>query len=113
MSKTLNDHQIEQARMMRERGESWRFIGRTFGVSEMTVMTKVDPVAAEKRRQYQANWRAAHGINSRGRATDRRLEVFEPRQHWSTVPSDTRNLTAMIMGDPLPGRSALDRRSVR
>lgn len=27
------------------------------------------------------------------------------------MPADTRNLTARICGDPLPGRSALDRRS--
>lgn len=31
---------------------------------------------------------------------------------WAEIPADTRNLTARIFGDPLPGRSALDR-SVR
>lgn len=28
------------------------------------------------------------------------------------IPADTRGLTARMFGDPLPGRSALDRRSI-
>lgn len=31
----------------------------------------------------------------------------------SNIPRDTRDLTARIMGDPVPGRSALDRKSNR
>lgn len=30
------------------------------------------------------------------------------RSHLQTIPRDTRDLTGRIMGDPLPGRSALD-----
>jgi hypothetical protein len=33
------------------------------------------------------------------------------RRQLPFMPSDTRNLTARVCGDPLPGRSALDRRS--
>lgn len=32
-------------------------------------------------------------------------------QRLSEIPSDTRDLTGRIFGDPLPGRSALDRRN--
>lgn len=38
------------------------------------------------------------------RAHDDALRLME------TIPRDTRSLTAMAFGDPLPGRSALDRR---
>lgn len=31
------------------------------------------------------------------------------RRQMAAMPHDTRDLTARIMGDPLPGRSALDR----
>ncbi len=36
--------------------------------------------------------------------------VIEER--LSEIPADTRDLTGRIFGDPLPGRSALDRREV-
>ena len=32
------------------------------------------------------------------------------RQQLPFIPNDTRGLTARVCGDPLPGRSALDRR---
>lgn len=31
------------------------------------------------------------------------------RRQMATFPDDTRDLTARVCGDPLPGRSALDR----
>lgn len=38
-----------------------------------------------------------------------------PREVWEArlaeIPQDVRNLTQRICGDPLPGRSALDRRA--
>lgn len=33
--------------------------------------------------------------------------------HMKNMPADTRPLTARTFGDPLPGRSALDRRGTR
>lgn len=32
------------------------------------------------------------------------------RQRRAEVPEDTRTLTALLLGDPLPGRRAIDRR---
>lgn len=40
-------------------------------------------------------------------ALDARLKQ-RAREMWFKVPADTRDLTARLMGDPLPGRSALD-----
>lgn len=36
-----------------------------------------------------------------------------PAHHRTVVGPDTRDLTGRIMGDPLPGRSALDLRSTQ
>lgn len=33
----------------------------------------------------------------------------KPRENVPSVPKDTRDFTARFMGDPLPGRSALDK----
>lgn len=38
--------------------------------------------------------------------TENQLRLYRERQ----IPRDTRDLTAQLCGDPLPGRSALDRR---
>lgn len=40
-----------------------------------------------------------------------RVDVNDLRERFAEIPKyDTRDLTALICGDPLPGRSALDRR---
>lgn len=39
-------------------------------------------------------------------------ESSEPRNPILPPPLDTRDMTARMFGDPLPGRSALDRRAV-
>ena len=35
----------------------------------------------------------------------------EAERMWRSLPPDTRQLTARLMGDPIKGRSALDQRS--
>lgn len=50
--------------------------------------------------------KAAAGLRYYVERFDR--ETLEER--LAEIPADTRNLTARICGDPLPGRSALDRR---
>lgn len=75
MSKALSPEQIDEARRMRERGASWREIGRSFGgVRETTVQCAVDPIYAERMREKLRLWRKANGINSRGRVTDQRRD---------------------------------------
>jgi hypothetical protein len=40
-----------------------------------------------------------------------KLDPADIAARLSEIPADTRNLTQRINGDPLPGRSALDRRN--
>ncbi len=59
-------------------------------------------------REAAAAKRAA-GFQYPARAAARHAERDASRL-LQLVPADTRNLTARIFGDPLPGRSALDQR---
>lgn len=57
----LQEHHVAEARRMRSAGHSWREIGRTFGVNGDTVMAAVDPIFAERRRQWSRDSRAKIG----------------------------------------------------
>ena len=50
----------------------------------------------------------AAGLSARGQRSPTWLSDLEAR--LAEIPEDTRDLTAVVMGDPLPGRSALDKR---
>lgn len=109
MRARLKPNQIEEARRMRESGQSWRAIGRAFSISTDAVMAAIDPIFAERRRQNIRDWRAKNGRGLGGRR-ETLSEWIDPALVPS-VPRDTRGLTGYLMGDPLPGRSALDLRA--
>ena len=65
MSKMQECH-VAEAQRMRLAGHSWRMIGRAFGVKEDTVQAAVDPIYAERRRQWLRDSRARTGrVNER------------------------------------------------
>lgn len=94
------------ARQMREEGKSYKAIGRRFGVEEHTVHARLDPVYAEQRRKR--NGRTTKAVREHVRPAIDDAEAF---RQFASFPKDTRNLTARLCGDPLPGRSALDMRN--
>lgn len=51
--------------------------------------------------------------NSKGKRqinpVHKRVPTWQAARQLAAVPADTRPLTARLLGDPLPGRSALDR----
>jgi hypothetical protein len=68
----------------------------------------LDPAFADKRRQQQRQRRRA---GKTGRAGKRSVEIDATATSLrSLILHDARDLTARLCGDPLPGRSALDRR---
>lgn len=90
---------LDEARRMRAAGASWMGIAAHFQISKGTIRDRLDPSASRRK--------------------DRRLwsppfEGGPPREdveaRRSEIPNDLRSLTARLAGDPLPGRSALDRR---
>ena len=112
MTKYLfNERQIlAEARKLRRRGVPWYKVAqrlRPYGVGEFWLRQRADPGYADKRRAYNCY---------RLKPIPLRLLPEEPPPLTQAqlrlrrkMPQDTRDLTARLMGDPLPGRSALDR----
>ena len=96
-------------------GATWKYACEAVGLGYETLRSAADPEFAQRRRD---------GINARRRAdysrryippdTHRVERVLTPKEALAalaSIPHDTRSFTARAFGDPLPGRSALDRRN--
>lgn len=111
---------LEKARELRamERQWSWARISIMFGRSEDWFKRRLVPGYLDMRRKSIAAHQEAKalGINNR-RAYRRegpivisvRSDIVDRLR--SEIPHDTRTLTGRLCGDPLPGRSALDRKA--
>jgi hypothetical protein len=100
------------ARQLRKGGATWAMIAKRCGVSTEVVQRAIDPGYAERR---SAGIRAAKQLrcgslhvepSSRMSPADK----LEAERMLAELPPDTRGLTAKICGDPIRGRSALDRK---
>ena len=117
----LTEAQIAAARRMHfKEGKSFAVIATRFLCTPETIRTHLDPVYAKKRRDAKrASDRRHHAKQREQRLADpvlhpRVLHGGPTKREWQNrvaeIPDDTRDLTARVFGDPLPGRSALDRR---
>jgi hypothetical protein len=103
---------------LRRRGESAKAIAALLNRTVKSVQARIADrgikrdgtvcaaLAAERRRKSRAAvraWQLAH------RATP--VAAKPQPEPWQFPPPDTRDMTAFLCGDPLPGRSALDRRA--
>lgn len=103
-----------QARRLRSLGMSWLAIGRELGVSDEVARRAADPEYAERRRE-------ANKLRKQRMRAPRKNRVIEYRPPgedaervlrdalWR-VMADTRTPFQRALGDPPPGRSALDQR---
>lgn len=111
----IPDEIVERARALRAGGMSWTRIAALLGVGDDGLRRRLVPGYAERR---VAASRAAYAARSRGEK--KRVQVnrvsstgVTPDEAWralASIPADTRDLTARLFGDPLPGRRALDHR---
>jgi len=103
------DDALIRARKMREDGMTWGRIAARLGVSDDWLRRRLDPGYGERRNNMARAWRGhiTHFIPVLDR---KRLAADEIKRLMASLPTDTRGLTARAMGDPLPGRSALDMR---
>lgn len=103
----FTDEQLQLARELRAAGMGWGSIGRRLGCGEDTIHERIDPGFRERPR----------GQRNSGPRTfipvERRPPKPEVMRALASVPRDTRSRVARWMGDPLPGRSALDQRGLR
>jgi hypothetical protein len=99
--------QIESAKVHRSKGMGWAKLGRMFSCHEDTVRRALDPSWKRRRKdlvdpeRYQL-WQATHSISGPPK------EVLERREHRLMLRHNT--LTGLLMNDPLPGESALEKR---
>lgn len=113
----LTQEQIEEARQLRARNWTFQRIGEHLGCAFHTVKRVLDPDYAVKRRiqvREARDKREPKGyVPSRKTARENATAVSvkeDAAARLAEVPKDDRSLTARMFGDPLKGRSALDRR---
>ena len=105
MRKHITPEMLQRASELRAAGASWNSIARELGVGGRdTIRYRLDDDFARRK------WGKTAPPLSEQRALYFRPTEADVRAIQDTVPRDTRNFTARVFGDPLPGRSALDRR---
>ena len=85
-----------EAQRLYAAGKGYRQISAALGVSETSVRRMVGKLEVIR-------------VGGDRRYTERVEEKIAAKKLLRQIPPDTRNLTARIAGDPLKGRSALDK----
>lgn len=113
----LTEDQIERARRLRNSGMTYVAIASRFGCGEQLIRVSLDPAYRAVRNERAKVARRAERAEAKDRksSTDIVIEMrnafkADAAARLAEIPKDTRDLTARIAGDPLPGRSALDMR---
>lgn len=102
----MTEEQILKAKDMRNRRNmTWTAIAAELGVHFSTVRRYVLPGERERRRRREAELEKRRDV----RVVDSAAVERQARHLMRQIPEDTRDLTALMFGEPLPGRSALDR----
>lgn len=105
----LTDQKIENIRRLKENGASLRALCAEFKMSDFEMRSIINPAWREMRRAQVRAARQRRGQGGISRHPEQgRVSRDEFLQRSATIPRDTRDLTARLFGDPLPGRSALD-----
>lgn len=123
---TWSDVQDDALRSMMAEGLSLAAIAEKLGKTRQAISNRINYCcirsdgstdAAERERRHIARreqirqWRARNPGRAQGNRPRARLAEPSPSAAEPDLPpADTRDLTALLCGDPLPGRSALDRR---
>lgn len=101
----------DKATRLREAGFSWDEIAGVFGVTRDTVRCRIDPEYAERRRELRRESlkevREISAAKKAGLSYSEGQRSRQAEQGWlrqiNLMPSDTRTLTGVIAGDPIPG----------
>jgi predicted transcriptional regulator len=101
---------VETFRALHEAGETYAEIGRKFGFYQTTIRYHLNPELKEHRRRAD-NLRNERVRNGQ-RGSTRTMAVLaeeEWRKQLPKLPKGPTTLNQALLGDPLKGRSALDR----
>ena len=106
----MNRSQISR---MRDDKQSWEAIARHFGCSIFRVRSVGDPTYTERLSEAYHRKKAGLPAKQLKRPKPQRVSESDAAARLSEIPKDNRDLTSYTFGDPLPGRSALDRRMAK
>ena len=105
----MTDEQIERGKAMKALGRTWQEIADAFGISVYQARYYLKPGVRERDRQRKEKIRRTQQyygpvghIVSTKRIAERAAERLQQQ-----IPSDTRNLTQRMFGDPVFERSSL------
>lgn len=109
----LTAEQSEECRRLFAEGWTIEGLASHFMCSTQSIRRRVDARYAEARRRYEnaQRKREAGPAAEERRIAEKHATKSDRLARLAEIPPDTRSLTARICGDPIPGRSALDRRA--
>lgn len=113
--RSLTEEEIDRARSERASGKSYHEIAALFGVSYNAVRRKLDDDfriqanESAKRCQENRRYEGSTGVSADVDRTRRQVPPDVLLERERATRADV-SLTAAILGDPLPGRSALDKK---
>jgi hypothetical protein len=100
---------LRAASALRDAGVRWHQIAKRLGAGADGLRRRLDPEFRAKR-NVQINEAYGRRVVGRPASSSGRVPADEVRRLMASVPVDTRSQSARLFGDPMPGRSALDRR---
>lgn len=112
----LTPEQIEEARRLADDGWTYARIGERFGCAYGTIRLALDADYAVNRRigareARQRRYKPGQRQPKTDRENATSISVKEDAAaRLAEIPKDDRSLTGQMFGDPLRGRSALDKR---
>lgn len=111
MSRMPMDEALALATRMREAQVGWSIIARVTGHGVDEIRRRLDPeYVAQQRVRDRQKYRELYTAGPIVREQPYRINKMDALRALANVPRDTRSLTGRAFGDPLPGRSALDKR---
>lgn len=110
----ITDKQVERATKLLADGHSWRAIAAEVGASHDGIRRRVDPkyramkneASNKANRRYSSTYYGSTGVSANVHSKRPPEEVIA---ECAMAHARRRSLTAEVLGDPLPGRSALDK----
>lgn len=110
----MQPESVDTLRQLRAAGTTWAEITRLTGLTYWVARSRIYPELAEaarvRERKKWANKPKPPRKTTNHVADNGHMSPVEIKRVLSTVPPDTRRLVSRLFGDPLPGRSALDKR---
>lgn len=111
---SVESEAFDLARQLRAENLNWTEVAKRTGLTVDILRRRIDPGYSHRRyAQDRKMGRKEVGKMLHFHERGPRITVEETKKLLATVPVDTRPFFARMMGDPLPGRSALEKGRLR